>query len=210
MLSLPFAQKPTSVLRPPRVGRGGSSSCGGARACRHLAKIGSFGVTLLAATVALGAPKKGEWLETNVLSSTLVSRDFTAQTTTSVKDAVNLAAAVGLHYYFRDALRLGMSLQYTERLWPEPPPDSSRFQRFAFMPQLGWNFLDPFFVSTLFTYAPRTRGKAIPDLSISAMFGAAFPITERVRLGVSVEVPYAFYYHDVLSLVFLTGISVRL
>ncbi len=210
MLSLPFAQTPTLGFRArPTAKRDPSSRCGG-RARRRSAAFIGFVVTLLASSIALGAPKKGEWLETNVLSSTLVSRDFTLKTTTSVADAVNLAAAVGLHYYFADALRLGMSLQYTERLWPEPPPDASRFQRFALMPQLGWNFLDPFFVSTLFTYAPRTRGKAIPDLSISVVFGAAFPITQRVRLGVSVEVPYAFYYHDVLSLVFLTGVSVRL
>ena len=192
VLSLPFAQKPTLGFRA------------------RSAALAGFVVTLLVSSIALGAPKKGEWLETNVLSSTLVSRDFTAKTTTSVADAVNLAAAVGLHYYFADALRFGMSVQYTERLWPEPPPDASRFQRFAFMPQLAWNFLDPFFVATLFTYAPRTRGKAIPDMSISVMFGAALPITRRVRLGISVEVPYAFYYHDVLSLVFLTGVSVRL
>jgi hypothetical protein len=195
------------VFRAERRGSGASSRRG---ICARSAALAGFVVTLLVSSVAFAAPKKGEWLETNVLSSTLVSRDFTAKTTTSVKDAVNLAAAVGLHYYFVDAVRLGMSLQYTERLWPEPPPDASRFQRFAIMPQVSWNFRDPFFVSTLFTYAPRTRGKPIPDMSISVLFGAGFPITERVRFGVSVEVPYAFYYHDALSLVFLAGISVRL
>jgi hypothetical protein len=207
VLSLPFAQKPT--LRSParRKGERDAPSHGAARRSPALV---AFTLTLLASSVALGAPKKGQWLETNVLSSTLVSRDFTARTTTSVADAVNLAAAVGLHYYFADALRLGMSIQYTERLWPEPPSDSSRFQRFAFMPQLGWNFLDPFFVSTLFTYAPRTRGKAIPDMAISAVLGAALPVTRRVHFSVSAEVPYAFYYHDVVSLVVLTGLSVRL
>jgi hypothetical protein len=78
------------------------------------------------------------------------------------------------------------------------------------MPQILWNFSDTFFVSSLFSYAPRTRGKAIPDMSISAMFGAGVPLTNRLRLGVSVETPYAFYYHRALSLVALAGLSVRL
>jgi hypothetical protein len=169
-----------------------------------------FSSLTLATSVALSTPKRGEWVESNVLSSTLVTRDFTTKTTTSWSDAVNLAAAVGVHYYFADAVRFGASLQYTERLWPEPPPDSSRFQRFAIMPQILWNFSDTFFVSSLFSYAPRTRGKAIPDMSISAMFGAGVPLTDRLRLGVSLEAPYAFYYHQALSLVALVGLSVRL
>ncbi|HTQ02875.1 MAG TPA: hypothetical protein VMI54_03420 [Polyangiaceae bacterium] len=155
-------------------------------------------------------PKRGDWLETNILSSTLVSRDFDTDTTTTWRKQVNLAAAVGLHYYFVDAVRFGASVQYTERLWPEPPPTSSRFQRFAIMPQLAWNICDPLFVATLFNYAPRTRGKALTDMSVSLMFGAGVPLSKSVRLGVSLEAPYAFYYHRALSLVALTGISVLL
>ncbi len=186
-------------LEPVRVRRGA-----------RLLAAACFSSLMLATTFALSTPKRGEWVESNVLSSTLVSRDFTTKTTTSVGDAVNLAAAVGIHYYFADAVRLGASLQYTERLWPEPPPDSSRFQRFAIMPQILWNFSDTFFVSSLFSYAPRTRGKPIPDMSISAMVGAGVPLTDRLRLGVSLETPYAFYYHQSLSLVALVGLSVRL
>lgn len=176
---------------------------------RALAALG-FCALLFTAARASAAPKRGEWVETNVLSSTVMSRDFDAGTTTSWRKQVNLAGAIGLHYYFADALRFGTSVQYTERIWPAPPPDSSRFQRFAIMPQLAWNFCDPFFVATLFNYAPRTRGKALTDMSVSVMLGAGVALSKRVRLGVSVEAPYAFYYHRALSLVALTGVSVVL
>jgi hypothetical protein len=177
----------------------------------------AFALALLAACAlvfasahAEAAPKRGEWLETNVLSSTVASRDFDTRTTTTWRKQVNLAGAIGLHYYFADALRFGTSLQYTERLWPEPPPSSSRSQRFAIMPQLAWNFWDPCYVATLFSYAPRSHGKALTDMSISLLVGAGAPLSKRVRLGVAVEMPYAFYYHRALSLVALTGVSVLL
>jgi hypothetical protein len=159
---------------------------------------------------APAAPKRGAWLETNVLSSTVASRDLDTHTTTTWRQQVNLAGALGLHYYFADALRFGASVQYTERIWPEPPPSSSRFQRLSFMPQLGWNFWDPCYVATIFSYSPRTRGRALTDMFVSVLLGAGAPLSKRVRLGVSVEVPYAFYYHRTLSLVALTGVSVVL
>ncbi len=159
---------------------------------------------------AHAAPKRGEWLETNTLSSTVVSRDLDTRTTTTWRKQVNLGGALGLHYYFADALRFGTSVQYIDRIWPEPPPSGSRFQRLALMPQLGWNFWDPCYVATIFTYAPRSRGKWLTDMSISLVLGAGAPLSKRVRLGVSVEMPYAFYYHRALSLVALTGVSVVL
>jgi len=184
-------------------------SSGSRRSGRALAVL-AFGALVLASARAHAAPKRGEWLETNVLSSNVASRDFDTRTTTTWRKQVNLAAAIGLHYYFADALRFGTSLQFTERVWPEPPSSSSRFQRFAIMPQLAWNFWDPCYVATLFNYAPRTHGKALTDMSVSLLLGAGAPLSKRVRLGVSVEVPYAFYYHRALSLVALTGVSVLL
>jgi hypothetical protein len=174
-----------------------------------LAALAAF-TLIFAASRAHAAPKRGEWLETNVLSSTVASRDFDTQTTSTWRKQVNLAGAVGLHYYFADALRFGTSVQYTERIWPAPPPNSSRFQRLAIMPQLAWNFWDPCYVATLFNYTPRTRAKWLTDMSVSLLLGAGAPLSKRVRLGVAVEVPYAFYYHRTLSLVALTGVSVVL
>lgn len=158
---------------------------------------------------AHAAPKKGDWLQTDSLSMLLVTRDFTTNKTSTVRKATNLSAIVGLHYYVVDRVRLGMGLQFTERLRPEPAPGTSRFQRFALMPQIGWSFRDPFYTALIFSYAPRTQGRAITDMSLIAVFGAAFPVTRRMKFSIAAEVPYAFYDHQMLGLVGLTGVSFR-
>jgi len=139
----------------------------------------------------------------------LASHDYTTKTSSSIKDTVNLSGVVGLHYYFVNRVRIGMGLQFTERLWPQPPMGTSRFQRFALMPQLGWSFADPFYTALIFSYAPRTLGRANLDMAIIGALGAALPITRRMKLSLAVEVPYAFYYHHTLGLIALMGVSFR-
>jgi hypothetical protein len=162
---------------------------------------------LNASAVAHAGPKQGDVLQTNSLSMLLVNRDFTTARTSSIKDTVNLSAVAGLHYYFVDRVRIGMGVQLTERLWPQPVDGESRLQRFALMPQLGFSFYDPFYAALIFSYAPRTHGRAILDLAIIPALGAAFPVTSHMKLSLAVEAPYAFHYHRALGLVALTGAS---
>jgi hypothetical protein len=159
---------------------------------------------------AHGAPNKGDILQTDSLSVLLASHDYTTDTSSSIKDTVNLSGVVALHYYFVNRVRVGIGLQFTERLWPQPPLGSSRFQRFALMPQLGWSFADPFYAALIFSYAPRTLGRANLDMAIIGALGAALPVTRRIKFSLAIEVPYAFYYHRTLGLVGLTGVSFRL
>lgn len=161
-------------------------------------------------TPAHAAPKKGDVLQTDSLSVLLASHDYTTKTSSSIKDALNLSGVVGLHYYFVNRVRIGMGVQFTERLWPQPPVGTSRFQRFALMPQLGWSFYDPFYTAVIFSYAPRTLGRANLDMAIIGALGAALPVTRRMKLSLAIEVPYAFYYHRTVGLVALTGVSFRL
>jgi hypothetical protein len=161
------------------------------------------------ASAALAAPRRGDVLQTDGFSMVLVTRDFTDDKTTSVNDAVNLSGLIGLHYYVAERVRLGVALQYTQRLWPEPADPASRFQRFAVMPQLGWNFADPFYAALIFAYAPRTRGRATLDMSAAALVGAGIPLSERVRWTVAVEAPWAFYYHQTVGFMVLSGLSFR-
>jgi hypothetical protein len=163
-----------------------------------------------ASNVAHAGPKRGDGLQTDSLSMLLASHDYTTHTSTSLRNAVNLSFNAGLHYYFVDRVRIGVSLQLTERLEPQPPAGTSRFQRLALMPQLGWTFYDPFFTAVIFSYAPRTQGRAMTDLAVLAAFGAAVPITKRVKLSAAVETPFAFLHHHTLGLVAVTGISIRL
>lgn len=159
---------------------------------------------------AHAAPKKGDWLQTDSLSMLLVSRDFTTNKTSTLRKATNLSAVVGLHYYFVDRVRVGMGLQFTERLRPAPTHGASRFQRFALMPQIGWTFYDPFYTALIFSYAPRTQGRALTDMAVYAVLGASFKLTRRMKFTVAAEVPYAFYDHQTVGLVALTGVSFRL
>jgi hypothetical protein len=159
---------------------------------------------------AHAGPKRGDGLQTDGLSMLLASHDYTTHTNTTLRNAINLSGNVGLHYYFVDRVRIGMNLQFTERLWPEPAAGASRFQRFALMPQLGWSFYDPFYTALIYSYAPRTMGRATPDMAVLVALGAAFPVTKRVKLSLALEVPFAFLHHRTVGLVAVTGISIRL
>jgi len=161
-------------------------------------------------TVSQAAPQRGDVIQTDSLSMLLASHDYTTHTNTTLRKVLNLSGNVGLHYYFVNRVRIGANLQFTERLWPEPPAGSSRFQRFALMPQVGWSFSDPFFTALIFSYAPRTQGRAEPDLAILGALGAALPVTNRMRLSLAAEVPYAFLHHRTLGLVAVAGVSFRL
>jgi len=164
---------------------------------------------LLAPRVGHAAGTRGEFIQTDTLGVSLFTRDFDKDLTHTVKDAVNLSEFVGLHRYVIDRVRLGANLQLTERLWPEPGP-GARLQRFAVLPQVGWNFYDPFFTALVFGVAPRTDAKARLNLSLQAVLGVSLPLSSRVRLSIAGEVPYTFYDRHLIGVTALTGVAIRL
>lgn len=177
---------------------------------------GSFVAAALAAACALSsAPahavgKKGDIIQTDTIGSSLVTYDLNAKTTKTLADVVNLSEFVGIHAYVIDRLRVGMNFQFTERLWPTLPPGKSRFQRFALLPQVGWNFYDPFFSALVFGVVPRTDGQQHVNLTLQGVLGVGFPLSSRVRLSVAGEVPFTYYDKHTLGFTALTGISIRL
>ena len=172
---------------------------------------GLFGCTflLLAARPAFAAGKQGEFIQTDTLGVSLLTRDLDKDTTKTIKDVVNLSEFAGLHGYVVDRVRLGANFQLTERLWPHPLP-GQRIQRFAVLPQIGWNFYDPFFTALVFGFAPRTDGKARLNLSLQGVLGVSLPLTSRLRLSFAGEVPWTFYDRHLLGVTALTGIAIRL
>jgi hypothetical protein len=153
--------------------------------------------------------KQGELIQTDALGMNLYTRDLDHHTTRTVADVVNLSEFVGLHGYVVDRLRLGATFQLTERLWPEPAP-GGRIQRFAILPQIGWNFYDPLFTALVFGFAPRTDGKEHLNLSLQAVLGVSLPISKRVRFSLAGEVPWTFYDRNLIGVTALTGIAIRL
>ncbi len=171
----------------------------------------AMGMALVLFTPAsAAAANRGEWLQTDSLGMNVVSHDFTTSTTKTVADAQRLSEFVGLLYYVTDRIRLGMNLQLTEQLGPRPPSGQSRFQTFALLPQVGWNFLDPFFAAFIFTFAPVTAGQDKLDLGFQLLLGGGVALSDRVRANLALEVPWNFHIHETLGLTPLAGISIRL
>ena len=165
-------------------------------------------IALFAGTAA-AVGTRGDLLQTNALGMSLFTRDLDHHRSRSARDVVNLSEFIGLHGYVIDRVRLGVNLQLTERLWPEPEP-GARIQRFAILPQVGWNFYDPFFAALVFGFAPRTEGKEHLNLSLQAVLGVSLPISKRVRFSIAGEVPWTFYDRNLIGITALTGIAIRL
>jgi hypothetical protein len=178
------------------------------------------GVSLVASALAVAASfasvpahaagKQGDVIQTDTVGVSLLTYDLDAKTTKTIRDVANLSEFFGLHAYVVDRVRVGVNFQFSERLWPAPPPGGSSFQRFALLPQVGWNFYDPFFTALVFGIAPRTDGRQHVNLTLQGVLGAAFPISERVRWSVAGEVPWTYYDKHTLGVTALTGISIRL
>lgn len=153
---------------------------------------------------------QGEVIQTDSLGIGVLTRNLDTKTTTTLADAANLNEYFGIHYYFVDRVRLGIVFQWSQRIAPEPPEGESRFQRLAFLPQIGWNFYDPFYVSVLYGIAPYTRGQARLDMTIEGALGVSFPLSEKVRWSFSAVVPYAFYAQRSIGLTAVTGLGFQL
>jgi hypothetical protein len=153
--------------------------------------------------------KQGEFIQTDTLGVSLLSQNLDTRKTRTLRDVVNLSEIVGLHGYAVDRLRFGASIQMSERLWPEPP-SGGRIQRVAVLPQVGWNFFDPFFTAFVFGFAPRTDGKVHLNLTLQGVLGVSLPLSSRVRFSLAGEVPWTFYDHHLLGVTALTGLSFRL
>ena len=179
---------------------------------RTTARFASIALALSVLAVAhsaRAAGKQGEFIQTDTLGVSLLTRDLDKDTTKTIKDVVNLSEFVGLHGYVVDRVRVGANLQLTERLWPKPPP-GGRIQRFAVLPQVGWNFYDPFFTSLVFGFAPRTDGKGRLNLTLQGVLGVSLPLSDRIRWSVAGEVPWTYYDRHLIGVTALTGIAIKL
>jgi len=171
--------------------------------------LGAFLLLLCVSLPAQAAGRKGDFLQTDTLGVSLVTRDLTTRTTRTISDATNLSEYVGLHYYAIERVRFGMNVQLTERLTPPPPAPQSRIQRFAFLPQVGWNFYDPFFAALVLVFAPRSDGLPKFALGVNAIVGAAIPVSKHVSISAALEVPYTYHPHQVIALTGLAGVAFR-
>ena len=166
--------------------------------------------SLLVTSAAYAVGKQGDVIQTDTVGASLYTYNLDTKTSTNIGDIFNLSEFVGLHAYVVDRVRVGMNLQFTERIHPELPPGKSAFQRFAFLPQVGWNFYDPLFTALVFGVAPRTDGRQHVNLTLQGILGVSLPLAGRFRLTLAGEVPWTYYDKHTLGVTALTGISIRL
>ena len=165
--------------------------------------------SLLVTSAAHAVGKQGDVIQTDTLGASLYTYNLDTKTSTNIGDDFNLSEFIGLHAYVIDRVRVGMNLQFSERIHPQLPPGKSAFQRFAFLPQVGWNFYDPFFTALVFGVVPRTDGRQHVNLTLQGVLGVSLPITDRLRFSVAGEVPWTYYDKHTLGVTALTGISIR-
>ena len=159
---------------------------------------------------AARAAHAGDWVQSDALGTNLWTHNFNTNHDATIADAFGLSEFVGLHCFFADDWRVGMSLQFTEQLAPDPANGASRFTTFAFLPQVGWVFHKPFFAQITVAIPVRTGGENVIDFGLQAIFGASFPLTERVSASLALEIPFYFKLHDTVGATPLAGIAWRL
>jgi hypothetical protein len=186
-----------------------SFALGGAPIARLAAPL-LLALCMLAPRNARALGKQGDFLQTDTLGASLVSHDYETRVTKNVSQTFNLSEFIGLHYYVVDKVRIGWNLQFNERIFPVPPPHVSRFQRFAVLPQVGWNFYGPMFCALVAGVVPRVDGKEKLNLTLQGILGVSLPLAGPVRMSIAGEVPWTYYDHNVLGVTALTGISIRL
>lgn len=154
---------------------------------------------------------QGDIIQTDSVGSSLITYDLDRKATTSIANVVNISEYIGLHAYVVDRVRLGMNLQFTERVWPAAlPSGKSGFERFAVLPKVGWNFCDPFFTALVLGVAPRTEGHQHLNLTAQGVLGVGVSLSNRVRLSLAGNVPVTYYDRYTLGLTAIAGISFRL
>lgn len=160
-------------------------------------------------TVEASAAEPGDVVQTDNLGMSMVAWNLSKGTRKTVGDEQVLTEFVGAHAYAWRDVRLGMNLQFSEQLGPEPRT-GGRLRTFALLPQVGWNVAGPVFLAAVFTVAPHTSGARDLVLGVQAVGGVAFEVARGVKLAVALEVPYNFYPDQTMGLTPLAGAAFRL
>ncbi len=156
------------------------------------------------------AATAGDIVQSDTLGTSVWSHNFDSGKDTTLANAFGLAEFVGLHYFLRDDVRVGMNIQFSELVVPSPAPGASRFTTFALLPQVGWTFHPPFFIQATFALPLRAYGRNELDLGVQAIGGVSLPLTDRLNLSLALEVPYFFRIYRTLGATPLVGVSWRL
>jgi hypothetical protein len=174
---------------------------------RSRAFLGALPFLLCSHPATAHAADAGDIIQVTNVGVPLYTHNFDTGKDTSVGDKLSIGEFIGAHYFLTDRLRVGMMVQISEQFTGDLAPGADRWTTFALLPQVGWYFVKPFYVSGVFTYAPRSGGKAQLDLGIQAVVGGSIPITSYASFGYALEIPYNFHVARTIGITPLLGLS---
>jgi len=176
-----------------------------------LAVVGLFFLSLYLPSAAVyAAGQAGDVVETDMIGSNLWTYNFATGAQKNIGTNFGLSEFVGLHYYFVNEVRVGMAFQFTEALNPAPPPGKDAFSTFALLPQIGWNFLKPFFVQLTVSVPLRMNAVNEVDFGLQPVLGASLPLAPDLSATLALEIPFYLAQEQTVGVTPLAGIGWKL
>jgi hypothetical protein len=163
---------------------------------------------LISAVYAAG--QAGDVVETDMVGSNLWTYNFATGAQKNIGTNFGLSEFVGLHYYFVNEVRVGMAFQFTEALNPAPAPGKDAFSTFALLPQIGWNFLKPFFIQLTVSVPLRMNAVNEVDFGLQPVLGASLSLAPDLSATLALEIPFYLALEQTVGVTPLAGIGWKL
>lgn len=155
------------------------------------------GAAALAWALCPGAANAAEWDVTIPMSvgvPVYVYHVASGQTTTvainpgdkSSDNSLKISEFPGIGYDVTNRIRLGLNLQFTELVTPEP---GDNLNIFGFLPQINYKFWGPFTASLVPPFYPVYDGISQFHFAVQGVIGAAYPLGKGFTAACSIEVP---------------------
>lgn len=168
-----------------------------------------FCLFLIPSSFLYAAGKAGDLVQTDMIGTNIFTNNLDTGKNMTISDKFGLSEFVGLHYYFWDEVRLGMAFQFTEAISPSPA-NNNWFTTFALLPQVGWNFLKPFFAQLTVAVPLRANGKDQVDFGLQGVFGASFPVADGISATLALEIPVYLALEHTIGITPLAGLGFKL
>ncbi len=95
----------------------------------------------------------------------------------------------GIGCFVTDQIRLGMNLQFTEKVFPEP---ATNLTHFGLLPQVNVHVWGPWTASLVPSFYPVFDGVSDFHFAMQGVLTAGFPLEQGFTATVSLEVPWFF------------------
>jgi hypothetical protein len=105
---------------------------------------------------------------------------------TSSDNSFKISEFPGIGYFVTNQIRLGLNLQFTELVTPEP---GDNLDIFGFLPQVNYKFWGPLTVSVVPSFYPVYDGISQYHFAVQGVLAAGVPIGDGFTATAALEVP---------------------